>query len=977
MSILPTLFSTLLSGLLLAARRLWNQRLLGLCLLAGLVAAVGLLSSIPLYADAVHHELLRGELTEAGTYRPPFAFLWRYVGAWHGDVTWDSYRPVDKYLSEQAAGAIGLPLESLVRHVKTGNLRLFAAEGSGAFANREPLMWTSVGFVSGIEAHIELVDGGLAAFQEGEGVPILVTQSLAERLGLQTGERYVLFGDGQAQVPVTIAGIWRPLDPTDPFWFYQVKYFDDLLLTSEEMFVEGVVPALNAPVSQAVWYQAFDGEQVRTAAVDDLLARISTVRSRATALLADTSLDASPVDALESYRQSASLLTVVLTMFSIPIVGLLLYFVSLIAGMVVRRSQGEIAILRSRGTTRGQIALIYLLEGLLVGVLGMAGGLALGRRLAALMGQTRTFLDPALFGSVLLPGSPLSAGSTGEPGSLSVVLTPTAVWYGLLGVALAVLALLLPALAASRHTIVTFRWERARALLRPVYQRYFLDLLLLALPLYGWYLLTKQGTIAPIYQSTNLPISQSDPFSNPLLFLVPALFCFSLALLFIRFFPLVMGALAWLASQLPGTALLLTLRQLARAAGQYTGPLLLLALTLSLAAFSASMAVTLDDHLADRVYYQVGADLNLAELGESTEQPEQPGLFGGAAASDAPDNQGPRWLFLPVSEHLQVPGVLAAARVGDYSAASNLDGRQQPGRLLGVDRLDFASVAYYRPDFASGESLGGLMNRLAADPAHVLVSRNFLARYGLSVGDPLRLTVGAAGEFHDVQFTVAGPLDLFPTLYPQDGPFFVANLDHVYQGLGGTFPYDVWLATDPAVPAGEIVAGVRDLRLAVVSSSGARDLIAAEQTRPERQGLFGLLTAGFLASAVLTVLGFLVYAVVSFRRRFIELGTLRAVGLSVGQMAAYLAGEQAILILTGAGLGTVLGVTASRLFIPYLQVGAGKTAQVPPFVVQIAWQELLPIYYVFGAIFLAAVAALIVLLLRMRIFEAIKLGEAG
>ena len=99
--------------------------------------------------------------------------------------------------------------------------------------------------------------------------------------------------------------------------------------------------------------------------------------------------------------------------------------------------------------------------------------------------------------------------------------------------------------------------------------------------------------------------------------------------------------------------------------------------------------------------------------------------------------------------------------------------------------------------------------------------------------------------------------------------------------------------------------------------------------------------------------------------------------LSVGQMAAYLAGEQTILILTGAGLGTVLGVTASRLFIPYLQVGAGKTAQVPPFVVQIAWQELWVIYAVFGAIFLAAVAALIVLLLRMRIFEAIKLGEVG
>jgi len=461
---------------------------------------------------------------------------------------------------------------------------------------------------------------------------------------------------------------------------------------------------------------------------------------------------------------------------------------------------------------------------------------------------------------------------------------------------------------------------------------------------------------------------------------VPALFCFALALVFVRFFPWLMGALAWLAGGLPGTAPLLTLRQLARSAGQYTGPLLLLSLTLSLAAFSASMAVTLDEHLTDQVYYQVGADLNLAELGESTEEPQQgPGLPGQPVVpqSSGEEEEGPRWLFLPVSEHLAVPGVQAAARVGDYTAASNLGGRQQTGRLLGVDRLDLPAVAFYRPDFAGGETLGGLMNRLAVDPANLLVSRDFLARNGLSVGDPLRLTVGTAGECHEIGFVVAGPLDLFPTLYPQDGPFFVANLEYVYQGLGGTFPYDVWLATDPAVPGEEIVTGVQELGLAVVADADAQATIAAEQTRPERQGLFGLLTAGFLAAAAMTVLGFLVYAVVSFRRRFIELGTLRAVGLSVGQMVGYLAGEQALLILTGVGLGTVLGVGASRLFIPYLQVGAGKTALVPPFVVQIAWQELWLIYAVFGVMFLVAVGVLIVLLLRMRIFEAVKLGEVG
>ena len=70
--------------------------------------------------------------------------------------------------------------------------------------------------------------------------------------------------------------------------------------------------------------------------------------------------------------------------------------------------------------------------------------------------------------------------------------------------------------------MVTYRWERARTLLRPLYQRYFLDVLLLALPLYGWYLLRRQGSIQGIIPG--LQAAASDPYSNPLLLLVPALF---------------------------------------------------------------------------------------------------------------------------------------------------------------------------------------------------------------------------------------------------------------------------------------------------------------------------------------------------------------------------------------------------------------------------------------------------------------------
>lgn len=959
----------------LAARRVWNQRLLMLSLLVGLVAAVGLFSSIPLYTDAAQNRLLQGELTEAGTHRPPFAFLWRYIGIWNGDIAWLDYQPTNDYLSEQATSVIGLPLDEQVRHVSTARLQLFP--GAGASNEGEPLIWANVGFITGLASQIDLVEGHYPGENaEGDWVEVIASRTLANQLGLQAGETYTLFGPGGdgTQIPLQVVGVWQPVDNTAPFWFYQPDAFDETLLTSEGQFSQRIVPALANPVSTAVWYQLYDGRRVRPATIDSLLAGIAIVEARATALLDGTTLDASPMTALQSYGRSNRLLTLTLTIFSLPLVGLVLYFVSLIANMVVQRGQGEIALMRSRGTTPGQILAIYLFEGLLVGLLGLAGGLLLGRWLAQLMGRARTFLDPAIFNS---------NGQT----SLSPVLSETAMAYALVAVGLSILALLIPAFTHSRHTIVTLRREQARALLSPVWQRYFLDLFLIGIAFYGWYQLQRGGSIG-------LLGGGNDPFTNPLLFLVPILFTFSLSLLAVRAFPWLMRLLVWLAEKLPGVILLLTLRQLARATAQYSGPLLLLSLTVSLAAFTASMAVTLDDHLTDRVYYQIGADLNLAELGESTENSGQSSVTSSqqSSFSSQSTNSEPRWLFLPVTEHLRVPGVRAAARVGDYSATANIGGRQQVGRLLGVDRIDFPQVAFYRPDFAGNESLGGLMNRLAVQPDHILASRDFLARHSLVVGDPLRLTVGAAADFADIEFTIAGPLDLFPTQYPQDGPFFVANLEYLFEGLGGTYPYDVWLATEAAVstsgstefsealsqpvPGDQIVKEVRELGLIVVTAQDARAQILAEQTRPERQGLFGLLSVGFLAAAALTVLGFLVYAVVSFQRRFIELGMLRAIGLSVGQMAAYLAGEQAAVILTGMGLGTGLGVWASRLFIPYLQVGEGKTALIPPFVVQIAWGQLGTISVLFGGMFVVAVAVLVLLLVRMRVFEAVKLGEA-
>jgi putative ABC transport system permease protein len=410
--------------------------------------------------------------------------------------------------------------------------------------------------------------------------------------------------------------------------------------------------------------------------------------------------------------------------------------------------------------------------------------------------------------------------------------------------------------------------------------------------------------------------------------------------------------------------------------------MVLLVLTLSLSAFTASLAQTLDNHLFDQAYYEIGADMAVVDFGQSSEQSGGLGFGGGsegggeeAATTPTEEDLGPRWYFLPVTEYLKTPGVVDATRVGEYAATTRLSGQTQTGVFMGIDRVNFPAIAYWRWDFAPSY-LAELMNTLAIAPDGILLPRSFIGQHALNIGDTIEVEVNVAGERVGMPVKVVGGFDLFPSWYPEeDGPLFVGNLDYFFEQAGGQFPYNVWLRTEPNVDYNKVVEEARDLQLRILDSDAALLTVIEQQKNPERQGLFGLLSVGFGAAAILTVLGFLLYALFSFRQRFIELGVLRAIGLSSGQMTIFLAWELAFLILTGIFLGTGLGVWASDLFIPYLQVGADVVDRTPPFLVEIAWPAIIRIYILFGLLFIGALLVLATLLLRMKIFQAVKLGE--
>ena len=949
----------------IAFKRLLTQRFLSLASIAGLMIASGFILSVPLYADATYFRLLREELLAGRELdliqKPvdyaPLSFVFEQKAAGRNSPQWKNVEEVDQYLTGEALQRIDLPILQIVRRFRTDGYFMFPPRDPNNPGTQYSLTTANFAFITPIEETVIVANGTtpqpfVSLLREGDAIEAMANESLANAFGVQVGDIYSLRTE-KGQIPVMIVGLWRPVDPTAPYW--DVKD-DSLLLVHEESYRGIISDRVGDELRNVIWMIIADGSSLHANDVAPLQERIQSIQAQVDTLLPKTALMASPLEALARYQASAPTLTYLLFAFSVPILSLILAFIGLVAGLFVNQQRGEMAILRSRGASTMQVVGISLLQGSILGGVALAGGIGLAYLITHTIGKARSFLD---FSAV---------------GGLRVSMTPQVLGYGLLGIGIIlILQVLIPTLSAAENTIVTYKQERARSFRVTWWQRYWLDVLLLIPAAYGLWQLTRQSQKA-LEGAEGIP----DPLQNPLLLLVPALGIFSVALFTLRLVPRLMELISRLLKPSKSVGMLMAARYLARTPALYSAPLVLLVLTLGLSAFTASLARTLDSQLDKQVHYEVGTDMNILELGTTVNE----------------DNPDPVYTFGPVEEHLSIPGVQAATRVGRYKFSATAQTGSLQGTFLAIDRLTFPSTAYWQRDFAS-QQLGVLMNELAANPSGVLVPNDLLFKQKLKIGDRLRLgvTTGVAGQSIPMEAPIVGTFDLFPTWYTQDGTMIVGNLDELFLRAGTEYPHEVWLATTREADPELIAYSVRGFSIllderadqsklvrnglnTIVKEWSSSELnIRAQQRRPERQGLFGLLSVGFVSSALLTVLGFLLYALFSFRRRFIEMGMLRAIGLSIQQMTSLLAAELAFLVLLGIGVGTALGVFASRLFVPFLQIGASTQSQYPPFQIEIAWLSIAQIYVLFALLFIGALAVLSSLLVRMKIFQAIKLGE--
>jgi len=934
--------------------------------------AIGLATSVPIFAQAVNRAILEEELgkLEADLRRSPLTVKAYYLPA-----------STSPFTAEQALAALvsmqgiyerntNLPVEHQQVAISSSALMLKTQQPgpygpAGAF-----LANASVGFLSDIEQHIAVTSGDAwGAASSPQRLNVWMHEAFATELGLDAGELYELQPiSSPAAIAVRIAGLWAPTDATDPYWPASPNStLRSLLLVHGDEYTALVQPLLGTmPTASVHWALHLDEDRF----VPELAGRYVEGLVRADVevhqFLPDAKLDIAALPALEGYLERLRPLTVLLFGFSVPIIGFVLYFAAVVSAIAADSERQVVAVMVSRGASDGQIALMALIEGALLLVAGTPIGIALGLLIGRLMGYTTSFLR---FGAL----SPLN-----------VSLAGLNVWLIALTMLISLLARLYPTLTTRGQSVITHAREVGRQLKPPVWQRYYVDVLLMLPTYYLLRQLARSGSI-----SIGKWQSSGDVFSDPMVFLVPAFFIITCALLAARLVPLLLRLFDRALSPLLPVTPALTLQQLGRRGGVYTNALLLIMTMMAVGVFVASMAVSLDDWLADRIAYRIGADVSFrVDEGPSNITAGASTLAEGGYIEQLDPG---RWL-VPLQDLEAIAGVRAASWTGRYRAHIPVDPTKvDRGWFLAIDRQTLPGVAAFRPDF-SAEPLGMLMNRLATHSNGVLVSEGYLQRTGMQVGDPLRIWVSTDGTNSvELNLLIVGSYRLFPTVYESqyeagdaaarlqraedERDTVVGNLDYLMSMGGGVATYNIWLRVSPDADLQTLRRGIGEVAPYTANHLDVWTLTAEEIERKERIGVYGVLTSGFIASLLLAAMGLLIQHRRSLEDRLWRFAALRALGLSQRQVVAQVQLEYLLVLLLGLTAGGSIGVAAARIFVPFFRVTTAEgVLPLPPLRPQLDTASMWVMAGAFALVQITIQGGLLQRALRADLFQVLRMG---
>lgn len=904
--------SSRLSGTITLA--FWQLRLTWRLLLVagtGVVAAVILVCSVPLYSQVAMSAGLRDALREA----PDSAITVHSVAHL---ISQPAIQQVAGQIEREVQENLGPFLADSQFSIQSTGLQI------GQTNNQVQLIGWSM---KSAQTHVKMTAGRLPA-DGSNSLETAITPDTAEKLHLEVGstvQASMLFlNDEDTEIleslTLQVVGIFSPLNPSEDFWhrtsflsqpvstrgnLYPVlvsnNSYISVLEQISDMNGNAVQDGINLEYpTDLYWYYNLDINHLDINHLDALANGLNNVlvvvsNQPVDEPFIDKTTSNGPADLVDDYDSRIAVANIPLLSLAYLIAGLMLFFVSLMTDLLVDRQSEAIAILRSRGASRHQIFSALIVQSIGVGIIAFLVGPLLAVLVARLLGQLS--LPAADQGALnVILADPVSA-------ALSLYLAALAT------VAVSILAMVFAMNRASRMDVLTLRQESARTTRGVTWLRMGLDILsgVIALTGYGFSVyITTPGVLDARTRVLILP---------PMTLVGAVFLLLGCMLLFLRIFPFILEVLSNLAVRNRGVASILAVAQMARAPRQSLRMTLLLALAVAFGIFSLVFSASQEQRIPSVAAYEVGAD------------------FSGVYASGA--NLSKKPLSQQEAAFKSIPGVLSSS-VGYTSSTRGAEsGVNVSIELRAVDSLTFAQTGLWSAQDSS-DSLSSLMTQLRSQSQADMGEDVVPAIVDSATWQALSLTSGASFTLSDLNGTInyiaIGEVNYIPTVidsaeasgtdgYVAQGGVlvdFAAYQAAVQETSSLTLaPSTVWLSTrsDPSS-----LASVRTaLGAGPLSLTNVTDLFALESSMnsdPLYLALLGVLALGTATALLLGLLGNMTISWLSARSRVLNFAVMRALGTAPGQIASILTYEQLIIYATAIGLGVAFGLLLSFLVLP-------------------------------------------------------------
>lgn len=762
-------------------------------------------------------------------------------------------------------------------------------------------------------AHLTRLNGRLPS-ETGDELEIALPQAAADALHVSVDSTLslsvpltILNGPtdtGQSlteQLPLHVVGIIQPTD-IDTYWhgvsfrptleghfplYYGLMSSANFLQTLTHLAEQqgGNQVLLQAPPT-ILWYFSLDASQVTNENLDNLITRLSATQIEIgnnfsasqylnTARLTGSVLQESDTPStLQQFSDRSNVVQIPIAILTIQILALILFFISLAAGLFVERQTEAIALLRSRGASRRQVFASFAIQSIGLGLLS----LVIGPLLAVFVAR--------LLGSLIL--------SAQDQGALSIVtgnIIQAALgvgWYALAAAGGAIVAMLLVMSGAARHDVLAIRREAARSTRRPLWQRLQLDLVAAVFALVGY------GTSNYIITSGVVDARTNQLIAAPLQLVGPLFLLIAAVLLFLRLFPLLLRFLSWRATRRPGAPSMLALAQVARAPNQSVRMILLLSLAAAFAIFTLVFQASEYQQIASVAAQQVGAD------------------FGGNLQPPPQNSPSPaQWEQM----YNHIPGVLSSSIGYEYQTTSAQLSTLSV-QVLAVDTHTFAQTFIWTKQYSSRPMTQALAD--TRDIQEVNGEPAIPAIVDAVMWNALQLSPGTVFNLGNLTFVALAEVQHIPTVndslvtggtdnYTVPGGVLV-DYTVFSQVQAQTAPNYIWLRTsdDPTALA-RVRAALSAGPLQVSNLSDRRAMIAQMQRDPLYVSLSGVLLLGTITTILLALVGSLLASWLNARSRLNSFALLRALGSTPRQIASTLAWEQGIVYTVAIALGSIFG----------------------------------------------------------------------